>query len=66
MSVTSRDSEIKGEIARIAKTNTILKRSVDKLFIVENIYYDTKQTYKVSHKEIVSSFPCCPVNREYS
>ena len=61
----SRDSEIRGAIVRIAKTNIILKRPVNKLFAVENIYHDTKQTDKVSHKEIASPFPCCPVNREY-
>ena len=62
----SRDSEIRGAIVRIAKTNTILKRPVNKLFAVENTYHDTKQTDKVSHKEIASPFPCCPVNHEYS
>ena len=61
----SRDSEIRGAIMRIAKTNTILKRPVNKLFAVENTY-DTKQTDKVSHKEMASPFLCCPVNREYS
>ena len=45
----SRDPEIRGEIVRIAKTNTILKRPVNKLFAVENTYHDTKQTDKVSH-----------------
>ena len=62
----SRDSKIRGAIVRIAKANTILKRLVNKLFAVENTYHDTKQTDKVSHKEIASPFPCCPVNREYS
>ena len=47
----SRDSEIRGEIVRIAKTNTILKRPVNKFFVVEYTYHDTKQTDKVSHKE---------------
>ena len=32
----SRDSQIRGAIVRIAKTNTILKRPVNKLFPVEN------------------------------
>ena len=45
----SRDSEIRGAIVRIAKTNTILKCPVNKLFAVENTYHDTKQTDKVSH-----------------
>ena len=61
-----RGSEIRGEIVGIAKTNTILKRPVNKLFAVKNTYYDTKQTDKVSHKKIASPFPFCPVNREYS
>ena len=42
-----------GEIVRIVKTNAILKRPVNKLFAVENIYHDTKQTDKVSHKDKV-------------
>ena len=29
---------------RIAKTNVILKRLVNKLFPIENTYYDTNQT----------------------
>ena len=40
----SRDSEIRGAIVRIAKTNTILKRPVNKLFAVENTDHDTNQT----------------------
>ena len=32
----SKDSEIRGAIVRITKTNTILKRPVYKLFAVEN------------------------------
>ena len=31
-----RDSEIRGAIVKIAKTNTILKRPINKLFTVEN------------------------------
>ena len=62
----SADSEIRGTIVRITKTNTILKRPLNKLFAVENTYYDTNQTDKASHREIASPFPCCPVNREYS
>ena len=62
----SRDSKIRGAIVRIITTNTILKRPVNKLFAVENTYHDTNQTDKVSHKEIASPFPCCPVNRGYS
>ena len=37
----SRCSEIRGVIVRIAKTNTILKRHVNKFFAVENTYHDT-------------------------
>ena len=55
--LTSRDSEIRGEIVRIAKTSTILKRPVNKFFAVQNTYHDTKQTDKVSHKEIASPSP---------
>ena len=60
-----RDSELRGAILRIAKTNTISKRPLNNLFPVENIYCDTNQTDKASHKEISSPFPCCPVNHEY-
>ena len=53
----SRDSEIRGVIVRIAKTNTILKRPVNKLFAVQNTYHDTNQTDKASNKEIASLSP---------
>ena len=62
----SRDSEIREAIVSITKTNTILKRPVNKLFAVENTYHDTNQTDKASYIEIASPFLCCPVNREYS
>ena len=52
----SRDSEIRGPIVRIAKTNTILKCPINKLFTVENTYF-TNQTDKAGHKEIASSSP---------
>ena len=39
----SRDSKIRGT-ARIAKTNAILKRPVNKLFPFENTYQNTNQT----------------------
>ena len=39
----SRDSEIRGAIVRIAKTNTILKRPVSKLFTVKNTYHKAKE-----------------------
>ena len=42
----SRDSEIRGAIVRIAKTNTTLKLPVNKLFAVENTYHETNQTDK--------------------
>ena len=42
----SRDSEIRGAIVRIVKTNTNLKRPVNKLFTVENIYHDTNEIDK--------------------
>ena len=38
-----RDSEIRGTIAKIAKDQCILKRPVNKLFPIKNIYQDTKQ-----------------------
>ena len=53
----SGDYEIRGAIVRTAKTNTILKRPLNKLFAVENTYHNTKQTDKVSHKEIASPSP---------
>ena len=62
----SRDSERRGAIVRIVKINTILKHPVNNLFAVENIYHDTNQTDKASHREMVSPFPCCPTNHEYS
>ena len=37
----SKDSEIRGAIVRIATTNIILKRPVNKLFPIENAYQDT-------------------------
>ena len=52
----NRDSELRGAIVRIAKTNTIIKRPVNNLFAAENIYHDTNQTDKTSHREIASSF----------
>ena len=47
----SRDSEIRGAIVRIPKTNTILKRPVKKLFAVENTYHDTNQTHKAREQK---------------
>ena len=62
----SRDSEIIEAIVRLAKTNTVLKCSVNKLFVVENTYHNFKQVDKVSYKEIASPFPSCLANHEYS
>ena len=53
----TRNTEIRGAIVRMAKTNTIRKRPVNKLVPAENTYHDTNQTDKVSHKEIASTFP---------
>ena len=48
----SRDSEIRGAIVKIAKTNTILKRPTNKLFITENTYHDTNQTDKALEQKL--------------
>ena len=50
----SRDSEIRGAIVIIAKTNTILERPINKLFAFENTYHDPNQTDKANHIEIAS------------
>ena len=50
--LSSRDSEIRGVIVRVAKTNTILKRPVNKHFAGGNTYHGTNQTDKASNKEI--------------
>ena len=50
----SRDSE-SGPIVRTGKT--ILKRPINKLFVVENTYHDTNQTDKASNKMIASLSP---------
>ena len=42
----SRDSEIKGAILRIKKTNAILKRPVNKIFPIEYTYHETNRTDK--------------------
>ena len=47
----SRDSEIREAIVRIAKTNTILKRPVNKFFAVENTYHNTNQTDKTREQK---------------
>ena len=52
MLLSSRDSEI-GGIIRIAKTNAILKRPVNKLFPVENTYHNTNQRDKARGQKLV-------------
>ena len=47
----SRDYEIRGVILRIVKTNTIVRRPVNKLFRTENIYQDTNQTDKAREQK---------------
>ena len=48
----SRESEVRGTIVGMAKTNTILKRPVKKLFIVKNTYNDTNQTDKAKGQKL--------------
>ena len=52
MCIPSRDSEIKGVIARIKKINAILKRPVNKLFPIEYAYHDTDQTDKARGQKL--------------
>ena len=47
----SRDSEIRGALVKIAETNTILKRPINKLFTIENTY-DTNQTDKAREQKL--------------
>ena len=49
--LSSRDSETKGAIVRIKKTNAILKRPVNKLFPIEYTYHDTNQTDKAREQK---------------
>ena len=44
----SRDSDIKGAIMRIKKTNAVLKRPLNKLFPIEYTYHETNQTDKAA------------------
>ena len=46
----SRDSEMARAIVRIANTNAILKRSVNKLFAFENAYHDTTKQIRQGEK----------------
>ena len=43
---------MRGAIVRIAKTNKILKRPVNKLFVVENAHHDTNQTGKAREQSL--------------
>ena len=47
-----RDSEIRGAIVRIAKTDTILKRPVNNLFTVENTYHNINKTNKAREQKL--------------
>ena len=44
----SRDSDIKGAIMRIKKTNAVLKRPLNKLFPIEYTYHETNQIDKAA------------------
>ena len=48
----SRDSEIKEARVKIAKTNEILKRPINKLFRIENTYHDFNQTEKEKEQKL--------------
>ena len=50
--VPSKDSEIKGAIVRIKKTNAMLKYPVKKLFPIEYTYRDTTQTDKARKQKL--------------
>ena len=50
--LASRDSQIRGAIVRIAKTNTILQRPLNKLFTVENTYPGTNQIDKAREQQL--------------
>ena len=52
MKYPSRDHEIRGAILRIVKTNTILRRPVNKLFPTESTYQDTNQTDKARDQKL--------------
>ena len=53
----SRDSEITGAIVRIAKTNRILKRPLNKLFAVENTCHDTNKQIR----QVIKRQPTLPL-----
>ena len=48
----SSDSETKGAIVRIKKTNAILKRHVNKLFPIEYTCHDTNQADKARKQKL--------------
>ena len=48
----NRDSEIRGAIVRIAKSNAFLKHPVDKLFTAETTYHDTDETSKTKEQKL--------------
>ena len=48
----SGDSDIRGAIMRIGKTNTILNRTVNKLLPIENTYQDTNQKNKAKEQKL--------------
>ena len=48
----TRDSETRGANVRIAKSNTVLKCPVNKLFTVENTDHDTDQTNKARKQKL--------------
>ena len=47
-----RDSEIRGAIVIMVKTNAIFSRPVNKLFTVKNTYHDTNQTYRAREQKL--------------
>ena len=50
--LSNRDSEIKGAIVRIKKTNAILKCHVNNIFPIEWTYHDTNKTDKAREQKL--------------
>ena len=48
----SKDSEIKGTIVRVTKTDAILKCPVNKIFPIEYTYHDTNQTDETKEQKL--------------
>ena len=46
------NTQVRGALVRIAKTNAILMRPIKKLFIVENTYRDTNQTDRAKGQKL--------------